>query len=405
MDIPAVLIPALLLLSTGLAALLWRERAMRQRLSLQQFALVQELGHALPVGLTIIDAEGMIVYANELVLKDNAGTGIAKSVGGSYEAGLRRAMEEGGLWHPEMSHDALLDHFLNEAMRDGYRGDFRFKDDSAFVRITRHLSSGHIVLIREDVSDAHARLREIEKLNRALQDRIRVANATNDELRAFAYAASHDLKSPTNTSMMLVDAIQEDLDGGMAAETEEMFDDLRATLDRMQVMIADVLDYTNTIGEELTVEPVSLDEVVAEALADLRGDMQGLDARVETAPLPEVQANRGQMRLLVNNLLSNAVKFRKPGTSPKIRIGPVGYGEAGMIGFFVEDDGIGIDPKYHERVFQLFQRLNPATVYEGTGMGLAICHRIAMNHGGHIDLRSAPGEGARFTVWLKERVQ
>lgn len=379
--------------------MLWREYR-RRELNLR-FSLARELVDTVPLGVTMVDKSGIISYANDLVLKDSIGTGIAKSIGMSYEFAVRRALEQGGIWHPDMAQDELLHHLLTDAMVDGYRGEFRLGDGGAFIRQTHHLSTGHVVLIRQDTTEQHARLRQIERLNVELEKQVNLAVATNDELRAFAYAASHDLKSPTNTAMMLVDAIHEDLDGGTAPETEEMFDDLRATLGRMQTMISDVLEYTNTIGEELAMERVSLDEVVAEALADLRADLQGLDAEIEVGALPEVMANRGQMRLLVNNLLSNAAKFRKPGTAPRISVAAATNGLQGLVGFYVQDDGIGIDPKYHDRIFQLFKRLNPVTVYAGTGMGLAICHRIALNHGGRIDLRSQSGEGARFTVWLK----
>jgi light-regulated signal transduction histidine kinase (bacteriophytochrome) len=121
-------------------------------------------------------------------------------------------------------------------------------------------------------------------------------------------------------------------------------------------------------------------------------------ARVDVSPLPEVEADPVQMRQLVQNLISNAVKFRREGTHPEIYISGETVGD--KVTLRIGDNGIGFDERYGERIFGVFKRLHGRDAYPGTGIGLALCRKIAERHGGTITARGVPGEGATFTVTL-----
>jgi light-regulated signal transduction histidine kinase (bacteriophytochrome) len=156
---------------------------------------------------------------------------------------------------------------------------------------------------------------------------------------------------------------------------------------------------------------VDLGEVVRGVLSDLEVRIQETSARVEVGPLPTIDADPSQMRQLLQNLIGNALKFRREGVAPVIRVsGEVttrptagGGAQRESCRLVVEDNGIGFDEKHADRIFGVFQRLHARHEYEGTGIGLAICRRVAQRHGGSITAQSTAGEGSRFTVLLPTR--
>ena len=232
-------------------------------------------------------------------------------------------------------------------------------------------------------------------------EQIRRANLINEELRAFAYATSHDLKAPTNTLMMTLETLAEDLDGKVTTDDRQLLDVAKRTLFGMRTLIDDILAYTNTIGSPPTYERVDLNQVATNVLEALKADIEVNAAEIRLSPLPSLKASPTQMHQLVQNLVSNAVKFHAEGKPPAIEVEPVDA-PPGYVGFKIRDNGIGIPPEQRDKVFQLFGRLNRNSTYAGTGLGLAICQRIALNHGGRINLESTPGEGTTFTVQLRE---
>jgi signal transduction histidine kinase len=183
---------------------------------------------------------------------------------------------------------------------------------------------------------------------------------------------------------------------------------------RMQTLINDLLAYSRVTTKAQPFVPLDLARVVREVLSDLELRIEKTGARLEIGELPTLEADPLQMRQLFQNLLSNALKFQRPQVPPVIRVEgwtldgdatlsrrvPAAYG---MCQIAVEDNGIGFDEKYLDRLFKPFQRLNPQSAYEGTGIGLAICNKIAERHGGRITAASTPGQGARFLVTLPHR--
>ncbi|MEM9737158.1 MAG: HAMP domain-containing sensor histidine kinase, partial [Pseudomonadota bacterium] len=243
-------------------------------------------------------------------------------------------------------------------------------------------------------TDITAQMRAEESLRRE----IRASEATNDELRAFAFAVSHDLRAPTNTVKLLISEMREML-GPREPEVAELLTLADETLARMGDLVKDVLYYMRVVGEDLELGDVDLSALAEETVADLADDIQTAGARFTLEPLPKVRASEVQMRLLLQNLLSNAVKFRVPDRVPEIRVRPIAD-RADRVAFAVEDNGIGIPTDGQGQIFQMFNRLNLRESYPGTGLGLAISRRAVINHGGWIDVASTPGRGTTFTVHL-----
>ena len=176
----------------------------------------------------------------------------------------------------------------------------------------------------------------------------------------------------------------------------------------MQTLIDDLLALSRISTQPREVRPTSLAEVVRDVLADLETRIESSGAEVDVGPLPTIAADSTQMRQLFQNLLSNALKFVRPGVAPRIRISSEPRADvegAPLWCVAVQDNGIGFEEKYLDRIFTVFQRLQGRAAYEGTGIGLAICRRIVERHGGSITARSRPGEGSTFLVMLPARPQ
>jgi signal transduction histidine kinase len=181
---------------------------------------------------------------------------------------------------------------------------------------------------------------------------------------------------------------------------------MREATRRMQALISDLLTYSRvaTRGQRFTA--VDMNETVRGVLSDLEVRIRETQAVVEVTELPTVVADPTQMRQLLQNLIGNALKFHKEGEPPRVRVSAEpdqpdeGTPGGSSVRIVVQDSGIGFDEKYAERIFGLFQRLNPRHAYDGSGIGLAVCRRIAERHGGTVTAHSNPGEGTRFIVCL-----
>lgn len=216
----------------------------------------------------------------------------------------------------------------------------------------------------------------------------------------FTYAVSHDLKSPTNTVQMLLKVLKEDHAEEFSDEAHYLIDSAEITMARMSQIIADVLLYSRTIEASPEVKAVDLGELMGTVVGDLSGELQEADAQTRIDNLPVVTGHSSQLRLLFRNLVSNAVKFRAPERQLSLHVGCKVACDGSSVTINVSDNGIGIEPEYHDRIFGLFQRLHTHDVYPGSGIGLSICKRIAGKHKGEISLQSEPGVGSAFSVRL-----
>ena len=250
-------------------------------------------------------------------------------------------------------------------------------------------------------ADLQEAFRALESLNSRLQ-------ASNGALQDFAVVASHDLQEPLRKIRMISDRLSAKHGAEFSGETLEYLQYLIDATSRMQSLINDLLAFSRVTTRGQAFAPVNLNQVTAEVLSDLSARIEATAARIEVKDLPTLEADPLQMRQLLQNLIANALKFTPAGVAPTVRIyardrdEQTTQGQDGhkMVQFFIEDHGIGFDEKYLDRIFNVFQRLEGRSAYEGTGMGLAICRKIAERHGGSITARSQPGQGATFIVTL-----
>jgi light-regulated signal transduction histidine kinase (bacteriophytochrome) len=167
----------------------------------------------------------------------------------------------------------------------------------------------------------------------------------------------------------------------------------------MQRLIEDLLKFSRVATQGRPFAPVDLGAVTQEVLEDLEDSVTRTEAEIRIGPLPTINADAHQMRQLVQNLISNAIKFHREGVRPQVDIAAVQAGE--FVKLTVRDNGIGFDPQYRGRIFRVFERLHGRGTYPGTGIGLALCRKIAERHGGTVIADSTPGKGSLFTVTLQ----
>ncbi len=174
---------------------------------------------------------------------------------------------------------------------------------------------------------------------------------------------------------------------------------LDVVLRTLKRLIDDLLAYSRVTSRSEAFSAVDTADVLTAVLRSLEVAIAESGATVTAGPLPTVDGDVAQIERLLQNLVGNAVKYRRPGTAPAIRVAAVRDGEGWR--FSVRDNGIGIDPEYFDRIFNIFQRLHGRAEYEGTGIGLAICKQIVERHGGRIWVESRPGEGTAFFFTLR----
>jgi len=224
----------------------------------------------------------------------------------------------------------------------------------------------------------------------------------NIELEQFASIASHDLKEPLRKVKSFTDLLMSRCGPDLDDQSRDYMRRMQTAAGRMETLIDSLLAYSRIATKTQPSRRIDLNELVKDALSDLEMRIGETKAMVEIGPLPTVKGDRSQILQLFENLIGNALKFHRQGVRPHIRVYPRGDGK-GSLEICVEDNGIGFDEKYLDRIFSPFERLHGRERYGGVGMGLAICMKIAERHGGTITARSTPGEGSTFVVRLPAR--
>jgi len=244
---------------------------------------------------------------------------------------------------------------------------------------------------------------EQRRLERDHELRAHRLERTNADLQEFAYVASHDLSEPLRMVTSYLDLVRRRYDDKLDETGREFIHYAVDGAQRMRALIDDLLRFSRAgaaDGRSTTMEPVDLDAVAAAVRHDLAGAIAEAGAELVVGPLGTVRGDVTQLGQLLQNLVANAVKFRTADRAPVVEIGATRVG--GELVLEVHDNGIGIDPRHAERIFQVFTRLHPRDEYEGTGIGLSICRRICERHGGRIEVCSVPGAGTTFVVTLPD---
>jgi PAS domain S-box-containing protein len=249
---------------------------------------------------------------------------------------------------------------------------------------------------------------------------------SNAELEQFAFVASHDMQEPLRKIQAFGDRLKLKCDSVQMGDGRDYLERMQNAAARMQTLINDLLAFSRVIRSSEPFVPVDLDAITKEVLNDLEVRIEKSGARVEMENLPTIDADPTQLRQLMQNLISNALKFQPSNAAPVVKIqaralepdspawdaesfkqqpngsskAPAASTTSQLYEITVQDNGIGFDEAYREKIFAVFQRLHGRNDYEGTGIGLAVCRRITDRHGGTITARSKVGQGATFIVTL-----
>ena len=250
---------------------------------------------------------------------------------------------------------------------------------------------------------------ERKRADAALAHHIEELGRSNAELETFAYVASHDLQEPLRKVQAFGDRLISKYAEVLDERGLDYLSRMQDAAERMQTLIQSLLSFSRIGTDAEPHVPVDLDAVVQEVVGDLEVRIQETGAKVEVGDLPTIEADPTQMRQIFQNLIGNALKYRREGVAPVVRVSaevvdgaaaPPNGTPARLCRFRIEDNGIGFEPQFADRIFGIFQRLHGRGEFEGTGVGLAICRKIAERHGGTISAEGRPGAGSCFTVTL-----
>lgn len=304
------------------------------------------------------------------------------------------------LWYDEDERDYALTILRREGLIQDLEVRFRRKSGAMGVGVltTERLSINNVLcnlISLQDITQRKQTELLLENYNRELE-------RSNSELQEFAYVASHDLQEPLRKIQTFGNRLQTRYGAALDAAGQDYLERMIKAAARMQLLITDLLAYSRVTTEAQPFSQVDLHEVMQGVLSDLELQIQQCAGEVLVGHLPIVEADPTQMRQLLQNLLSNGLKYHQPDRPPRVEITAETMAQNGraVCQLTVTDNGIGFDEKYAEQIFGIFQRLHGRHEYEGSGVGLAICKKIAERHGGTITAHSQGGQGATLVVTL-----
>lgn len=292
----------------------------------------------------------------------------------------------------------ILDDFEGEQRRmvDAQRGTMNVLDDFVAEKARLEDAQRATLNILDDFEGERAKVndanRDLEAARSALARHAEDLMRSNAELEAFAYSISHDLRAPLRSLDGFSRILAEEHAADLKPEAKKYLGHLVASAGEMGRLIDDLLRFSRVGRQSLRREPLSAKEVMQRVLDDLRPEWSGRDLTVDVQELPPCNADAALLKQVFANLLGNALKYTRKRTPARIEVGFAADSRA----YFVRDNGVGFDMKHADKLFGVFQRLHRAEDYEGTGVGLAICHRVVQRHGGKIWADAAPERGATF---------
>ncbi len=261
----------------------------------------------------------------------------------------------------------------------------------------------HFLTYIRDINEKKRMEEKLEQYSRELEKRVQERTLelerSNEDLEEFAYIASHDLQEPLRKIIVFGDRLKEKIIDG-DEQGQDYLTRMQKSAIRMQSFITDLLEFSRVKTQTQPAQPTALGKLIREAMVDLETLIHENKGTIHIGSFPTLSVDRSQFQKLFQNLISNSIKYQKQGVPPVITLSSLFNRETGCWELGVEDNGIGFEEKYLDRIFKPFERLHGRSAYEGTGIGLAICEKIVHRHGGSITAKSQPGQGATFIICL-----
>lgn len=258
-----------------------------------------------------------------------------------------------------------------------------------------------VFILSVDITERKRAEQNLINANKMLDRRADELQASNKELERFAYVASHDLQEPLRMVSSFLHLLEKRMEDKLDETSREYIDFAVDGSERMKKLIQDLLQYSRVGTEKEAIKEVDCNEVMNAVKADLALSVSEANAKLIIHPLPVIKAVYPQMIQLFQNLVANALKYRSE-KQPEIEIGCSNNNDQWE--FYVRDNGIGIDPKFFDKIFIIFQRLHSKKDYSGTGIGLSICKKIVEKHGGRIRVESQAGKGSTFFFTISKHI-
>ena len=302
---------------------------------------------------------------------------------------------------PFDQHEVLVTHKRTGEMRDYYYNiAYRplTEEGKIIGMIQVAIDVTEQVQARMKIEESEAKYKILsESLERQVAERTKELQRSNEDLQQFAHVASHDLKEPVRKIKTFAGRLEQHLAEKLDDASIRFIERINVATDRMFTMIDGVLSYSTTNGVNQKTELTDLNEVIKNITVDLEIALQGAAGVIDFGNLPNVEGAPVLLYQLFYNLINNSIKFARPGVPLVITLSSEVH-EDGTARIIVADNGIGFEPKHAVRIFETFTRLNPKDLYEGTGLGLALCKKIVERHGGTIEAKGILQQGAEFVI-------
>ncbi|MGZ3978374.1 MAG: PAS domain S-box protein [Flavisolibacter sp.] len=268
-----------------------------------------------------------------------------------------------------------------------------------------------VLTIVHDVSEMVSQSEELKQLNKTLEKKNKELEEKNEEVSSFAFVASHDLKEPLRKLYTFSDWLLQKEEENLSETGKGYLKKIVNSVRRMDMLIEDVLVLAKIDADRRPPSSVDLRPVLERVIGEMKDVLRVKEAEIIIGDLPVIKGNGSQLFYLFKNLLDNAIKFQLPGSHPVVKIAASktdalalakgrGIPDEAYYCISFQDNGLGFENKYAQKIFRIFQRLHTGSDYEGTGMGLAICRKIMENHGGYIRAHSELGKGAVFSCYF-----
>jgi PAS domain S-box-containing protein len=366
------------------------ERQIAMRARAESEGRLDRIFQQAPIGMAVVSLDDRFLRVNDALCRITGYTRDALLAMGPYEITHPDDVEAGRERSAELVRGGL----------DEYVRDKRYvREDGTTVCV--HITIGvvrdqagtplHLLSMVEDITERMQADEQLRVYAEALRE-------SNQDLQRFAYVASHDLQEPLRSIVSFSQLLERRYRSTLEAEAIEYLDFIIDGGRRMQTLIQDLLVFSRVMTTGHPLESTDTGKVVEDVTRALSASIEETGAVVTVGLLPVIRGDPSQIHQVFANLIGNAIKYRSPERPPEISV--TAEREEAWWRFSVQDNGIGIEPEYHDRIFEVFQRLHTQSEYEGTGIGLAVVKRIVERHGGRCWLRSTPGEGSSFYFTL-----